>query len=105
MDRKIILASLLLAASPFVAGCMPEDPRTHLDWGVNTAPAHHAAAKDTAKTYVYDENASHPSAAPKSDDAPRSAPSRAPVTSQPLAPINQGARADAPAFAWPVSGH
>jgi murein DD-endopeptidase MepM/ murein hydrolase activator NlpD len=105
MDRKIILASLLLAASPFVAGCMPDNARTHLDWGVNTAPPHHAAAKDSAKTYVYDENAAQHSAGSQSDAAPRSAPSHAPVTSQPLGPISQGARADAPVFAWPVSGH
>lgn len=101
MDRSTIIASLLLAASPFVAGCMPEDPRTHLDWGVNTNTPHHVAARDSAKTYVYDESAAHPTARPRSDGAPRSITPYAPVTSQPLAPI---ARADAPAFGWPVSG-
>jgi murein DD-endopeptidase MepM/ murein hydrolase activator NlpD len=98
MDRKTIFASLLLALSPLVAGCMPQDPRTHLDWGVNTSTPRHVAAKDSAKTYVYDESAAHPTARP--DAGPRAAP-YAPVSSQPLAPI---ARADAPAFAWPVSG-
>ena len=34
MDLKILFASLLLAGSPLMAGCMPDDPRTHLDWGV-----------------------------------------------------------------------
>jgi len=95
MDRKIIFASLLLAAS--VAGCMPEDPRTHLDWGVNTNAPRHVAA--SANTYVYDESAgARPK--PRPDAGPKAAP-YAPVTSQTLAPI---ARADAPAFAWPVSG-
>ena len=101
MDRSTIIASLLLAVSPFVAGCMPEDPRTHLDWGVNTNTPHHVAARDSAKTYVYDESSAHPTARPRSDGAPRSITPYAPVTSQPLAPI---ARADAPAFGWPVSG-
>jgi murein DD-endopeptidase MepM/ murein hydrolase activator NlpD len=103
MDRKTILASLLLAVSPFVAGCMPADPRTHLDWGVNTASPRHVAAKDSAKTYVYDESAARPAARPAPDY--RNAQSYAPVTSQALAPIGPAARADAPAFAWPVSGH
>ena len=94
MDSKTLLASLVLAAS--VAGCMPEDPRTHLDWGVNTSMPRHVAAN--AKTYVYDEPAARPSARP--DVGPSAAP-RALITSQPLAPI---ARADAPQFAWPVSG-
>jgi len=98
MDRKIIFASLLLAASPILAGCMPADPRTHLDWGVNTTTPRHVASKEGAKTYTYDDSAARPSARP----APSSAP-RALVTSQTLAPIGN-ARADAPAFAWPVSG-
>jgi len=99
MDRKTLFASLLLAAS--VAGCMPDDPRTHLDWGVNTSTPRHVAAN--ANTYVYDENANaRPKARP--DAGPSRGPSAAPrplVTSQALAPI---ARADAPAFAWPVPG-
>ncbi len=57
MDRQIIFASLLLAASPLVAGCMPDNARTHLDWGVNTTAPRHVAAKDSAKTYVYDDSA------------------------------------------------
>ena len=103
MDRKILFASLFLAASPLVAGCMPDNPRTHLDWGVNTSTPRHVAAKDSANTYVYDESAgARPK--PRPDAGPNQGPSAAPrplVTSQTLAPI---ARADAPAFAWPVSG-
>lgn len=94
MDSKIVFASLLLAAC--AAGCMPEDARTHLDWGVNTSTPRHVAAN--AKTYVYDEPATRPS--PRPEAGPHAAP-RALVTSQALAPI---ARADAPQFAWPVSG-
>ena len=97
MDRKTILASLLLAVSPLVAGCMPADPRTHLDWGVNTTLPRHVTAKSTAKTYIYEESAARPAARP--------VPSYAPVTSQALAPIGPAALVDAPAFAWPVSGH
>lgn len=96
MDCQIVFASVLLAASPLVAGCMPDNARTHLDWGVNTGAPRHTAAKDSAKSYVYDDSTARP--------APRPAPSYVPVTSQPLAPISPLARADAPAFAWPVSG-
>ncbi|HEX4026202.1 MAG TPA: M23 family metallopeptidase [Rhizomicrobium sp.] len=101
MDRKVIFASLLLAASPLVAGCMPDDPHTHLDWGVNTSMPHHVAARDGAKTYVYDDGEAHPTPRPAPDYVSRNVTPYAPVTSQPLAPI---ARADAPAFAWPVTG-
>jgi murein DD-endopeptidase MepM/ murein hydrolase activator NlpD len=101
MDRKVIFASLLLAASPLVAGCMPDNPRTHLDWGVNTSMPHHVAATDAAKTYVYDDGEAHPTPRPAPDYVSRNVTPYAPVTSQPLAPI---ARADAPAFAWPVAG-
>jgi murein DD-endopeptidase MepM/ murein hydrolase activator NlpD len=103
MDRKIIFAGLLLA--PLVAGCQEDDARTHLDWGVNTTIHRHVAANETSKdgaaTYTYQDGDARPT--------PRSAPNYvtknvtpyAPVTSQPLAPV---ARADAPSFAWPVSG-
>jgi murein DD-endopeptidase MepM/ murein hydrolase activator NlpD len=105
MDRKIIFASLLLAASPFVAGCMPDDARTHLDWGVNTtAPRHVAAQQPDAKTYVYEDGAAQPTPRPTPNYVAKNVPPYSPVTSQPLAPIAPVARADAPAFAWPVSG-
>jgi len=98
MTRKIIIATLLLAAPPLLSGCMPDSPRTVFDWGVNDSAPRHVAAKDSAKTYAYDDP--HP--------APRPAPAyahvtTAAVTTQPLAPIGV-ARADAPAFSWPVTG-
>jgi murein DD-endopeptidase MepM/ murein hydrolase activator NlpD len=98
MDRKIIFASLFLAASPLMAGCMPADPRTHLDWGVNTRTPRHVASKEGAKTYTYDDSATRPSARPGPSAAPHAL-----VTSQTLAPIGPP-RSEAPAFAWPVSG-
>lgn len=103
MDRKIVFASLLLAALPLMAGCMPDDARTHLDWGVNTTAPRHVATtpKEGAATYTYQDGATRPAPRPAPDTTGKSATPYAPVTSQPLAPIT---RADAPAFAWPVSG-
>jgi murein DD-endopeptidase MepM/ murein hydrolase activator NlpD len=93
MGQKSIFAAL--TAAVLVAGCMPDTPRTHLDWGVNTGSAHSTArqsamtsAPASAKTYAYVEKDAHPMARPVT-----------PVTSQPLQPIG-----GAPAFAWPVSG-
>jgi murein DD-endopeptidase MepM/ murein hydrolase activator NlpD len=107
MDRKILFASLLLAAAPLVAGCMPDDPRTHLDWGVNTTAPRHVAARDTsgAKTYTYEDGSdARPTPRPAPNYVTKNVTPYAPVSSQPLAPIAPVARADAPAFAWPVSG-
>ena len=104
MDRKILFASLLLAASPLVAGCMPDDARTHLDWGVNTTRARHVASNESSKgaaTYTYEEGAARPTPRPAPNYVTKNVTPYAPVTSQPLAPV---ARADAPSFAWPVSG-
>jgi murein DD-endopeptidase MepM/ murein hydrolase activator NlpD len=107
MDRKILFASLILAAAPFMAGCMPDDARTHLDWGVNTAPRH-VAAKETpsegAKTYTYEDNTARPTPRPAPNYVTKNVTPYAPVSSQPLAPIAPVARGDAPSFAWPVSG-
>ena len=87
MGQKSIFAAL--TAAVLAAGCMPDTPRTHLDWGVNTGSAHPVArAAPSAKTYAYVEKDAHPTARPVT-----------PVTSQPLQPIG-----GAPAFAWPVSG-
>jgi len=87
MGQKSIFAALM--ATVLVAGCMPDTPRTHLDWGVNTgSPRPVARATPSAKTYAYVEKDAHPTARPVT-----------PVTSQPLQPIG-----GAPAFAWPVSG-
>ncbi len=88
----------LLFAATLLAGCMPDTPRTHLDWGVNDGPPHHVASSSSvgAKTYSYQDKSS---AAPVSH---RAAPS-AVVTSQALPPIGAPA-SGAPAFAWPISG-
>jgi murein DD-endopeptidase MepM/ murein hydrolase activator NlpD len=97
--RKIVLALAAVTAGVLMAGCMPDSPRTHLDWGVNTkvAPRHVAANSGSARTYTYQEKEARP--------APRSAP-HTPVTRQALAPAAPAGppAADAPAFAWPVSG-
>jgi murein DD-endopeptidase MepM/ murein hydrolase activator NlpD len=97
MDQKIFAARIIgfLALAALTAGCMPDTPRTHLDWGVNTRTAHHKPAK--AKTYVYEEKGMRPT--PRPDYVARS--SRTPVTSEPLAPVST---AGAPSFVWPVSG-
>ena len=106
MDRKILFASLILAAAPLLAGCMPDDARTHLDWGVNTTPRH--VAKETpsegAKTYTYEDNAARPTPRPAPNYVTKNVTPYTPVSSQPLAPIAPVARGDAPSFAWPVSG-
>jgi murein DD-endopeptidase MepM/ murein hydrolase activator NlpD len=89
MGQKSIFAAL--TATVLVAGCMPDTPRTHLDWGVNTGSARPAArqsATTSAKTYAYVEKDAHPTARPVT-----------PVTSQSLQPVG-----GAPAFAWPVNG-
>jgi murein DD-endopeptidase MepM/ murein hydrolase activator NlpD len=108
MDRKIIFASLFLAAAPFMAGCQEDDARTHLDWGVNTTIPRHTAARQTpaesAKTYVYEDNDARPTPRPAPNYVTRNVTPYTPVSSQPLAPIAPVARGDAPSFAWPVSG-
>lgn len=108
MDRKIVFTSLLLAASLLAAGCMPDDARTHLDWGVNTNTQRHLAARDTSRegaaTYTYEDSAARPTPRPAPNYVTRNVTPYSPVTSQPLAPIGPVARADAPSFAWPVSG-
>ena len=102
MDRRIIFASLLLAASPLVAGCMPDDAAHPSGLG---RQHHHAAITSRRRTapkpMSMTTSAARPTARPRVRLCARSITPYAPVTSQPLAPI---ARADAPAFAWPVSG-
>ena len=95
-----IRITLLLCATALLAGCTPDSPRTAFDWGVNDRLHHKVAANPpTAKTYVYqDKNAQ---SAPRSaTTVARNVPGYAAVTSQALPPI----AADAPTFAWPVSG-
>ena len=86
---------LLCAATALLAGCMPDSPRTALDWGVNDTL--HRPAR--AKTYAYqDQKAAKPTNYVSRDAAPY-----AKVSSQALPPLGAPA-GDAPAFAWPVSG-
>ena len=99
MDQKIVFAALALIASPLIAGCMPDSPRTHLDWGVNTSQRPRHVAK--SNTYTYQETAARPTPRPAPNYVTRNVTPYTPVTSAPLAPIASG---NAPAFAWPVSG-
>ena len=89
--QKLVLLS---AAMAFLAGCMPDSPRTALDWGVNDRVHRHVASG--AKTYAYKDQktaaASYVTRAPSAS-----------VSTQALPPIAAPA-GDAPAFAWPVSG-
>jgi murein DD-endopeptidase MepM/ murein hydrolase activator NlpD len=92
----------LLLAAMLLAGCMPDSPRTALDWGVNDRLPRPVASRQSPKTYAYQDKA-----ADQDKDirpAPRSAAvvshnTLAPISSQPLPPVG-----GAPAFAWPVSG-
>jgi murein DD-endopeptidase MepM/ murein hydrolase activator NlpD len=98
MGRKFLFAALALIVSPLAAGCMPDTPETHLTWDANTRmtprPKYQARATTGAKTYVYQDKYATPT--------PRPNPA---VTSRPLPPpSNTYVAANAPAFAWPVSG-
>ncbi len=93
-----IFAALALAVA--VAGCMPDSPRTSLDWGVNTSRPQYVASKGPAKTYVYEEKDVRPTPRPSPNYVTRNVTPYSPVTSQALAPVS----GNAPAFAWPVSG-
>jgi len=91
---KIALLTVLMTAA-LLAGCMPDTPRTSLEWGVNDSLHHRVASSSGgAKTYVYQDQDKDKYAR----SAPRAA-STGQVTSQPLAPIG-----NAPAFSWPLSG-
>lgn len=103
MDQKIAFVVLAVMASPLVAGCMEDSPRTHLDWGVNTRAPHHVAARDGAKIYAYEEKEARPTPRPAPDYVSRNVTPYTPVTSQALPPIGAPV-SGAPAFAWPVSG-
>jgi murein DD-endopeptidase MepM/ murein hydrolase activator NlpD len=84
---------LLCAATAFLAGCMPDSPRTALEWGVNDR------LNRRAKTYTYqDRKAAKPTNYVSRDAAPYTK-----VSTQALPPLAAPA-GDAPTFAWPVSG-
>lgn len=89
--------ALLGSALVFLAGCMPDSPRTVFDWGVNDKlPRRYAAAKTyTAKDQ---KAAAKPSNYVQRDTAPYTK-----VSTQALPPLGAPA-ADAPTFLWPVSG-
>ena len=88
-------------ALPFAAillcGCMPDSPRTVFDWGVNDRL--HRSVASTPRTNTYKEKDARSADGRPADIAPKAAPTRAVVTSQPLAPVSGG-----PVFAWPVNG-
>jgi murein DD-endopeptidase MepM/ murein hydrolase activator NlpD len=106
MDQKIFVALLLAALT---AGCMPDTPRTHLDWGVNDRTPKQVASKVKAKTYVYEEKEVRPTPRPSPNYVTRNVTPYTPVTSRALPSIASQAfpsiaapAAGAPAFAWPV---
>lgn len=111
MGRKPLFVSVVMVALPLMAGCMPDTPETQLTWDVNTRmPRYPARATAPSRTYAYDDKrASAPR--PLTRPAPQAAPARVasvdskalpPIDSKPLPPVAPAA--DAPAFAWPVSG-
>jgi murein DD-endopeptidase MepM/ murein hydrolase activator NlpD len=101
--QKIAFVAFAMTASTLMAGCMPDSPRTHLDWGVNTSttPRHVAT---NAKTYVYQEKdtSARPTPRPAPNYVTTNVTPYTPVTREPLAPVVPAG--GAPAFAWPVSG-
>jgi murein DD-endopeptidase MepM/ murein hydrolase activator NlpD len=95
--QRIAFAAMAL---PLLLGCMPDSPRTALDWGVNDRLHHRVASAPAPKTYAYQDKDAPQDLRP----APRPAATvshnaLAPISSQPLPPVG-----GAPAFAWPVSG-
>ncbi len=99
--QKFALPFAAMAAA-LLAGCMPDSPRTHFDWGVNTTMPRHVASDARAKgakTYVYQDKDARPTPRPASGASGREYPRYASISSEPLPPIS-----GAPAFAWPVSG-
>jgi len=88
--------ALLCAAMAFLAGCMPDSPRTALDWGVNDRLPRTARAK----TYASRDQkpASKPTNYVTRDAAPYTR-----ISTQALPPLGAPA-GDAPTFVWPVSG-
>ena len=95
--------AFLCAGMALLAGCMPDTPRTHLEWGVNDRAPRHVASNGGAKTYVYQDKYARPSPRPAPNYVSRNVTPYTPVTSQALPPVGAPA-GDAPAFAWPVSG-
>jgi murein DD-endopeptidase MepM/ murein hydrolase activator NlpD len=87
---------LLSAALAFLASCMPDSPRTALNWGVNDRLNRPARAK----TYTYKDQDSRSRPA---NYVTRNVAPYARVSTQALAPLG-APPGDAPAFVWPVNG-
>jgi murein DD-endopeptidase MepM/ murein hydrolase activator NlpD len=90
--RKLVAVALLSA--PFLAACT-ETPETVFDWGVNDHLASH--------TSVQHPQVAEDRAPAQLGKPPSAAPTRT-VSKGTLAPIGRATDANAPAFAWPVSG-
>lgn len=115
--RKPILLALALIA-PLLAACMPDTPETKLSWDVNDRlgkthkPASTVARNDGARTYAYEDKYASPSPRPAPNyvtpNTPYAPQAYKPVSSKPLDPVSTAPApvvvANAPAFAWPVSG-
>ncbi len=118
MDRRKLFVAVALV-SPLLAGCMPDNPRTELSWGMNDRLPHPVMRHD-ARVYAYrdvsrDSQAAPPVPKPRPDPAsyvtPDAAPYRAPTqasayTQATLPPPYRSAAGDSGgvAFAWPVNG-
>lgn len=87
--------ALLCAAMAFLAGCMPDSPRTALNWGVNDKLPRRVAA---ARTYTYKDQKAATTNYVSRNVAPYTK-----VSSQALPPLGAPA-GDAPTFVWPISG-
>ncbi len=94
-------------AALFLAGCMPDTPRTVFDWGVNDHNPHRVASNQSAGTYTYQEKGARAADGQPANIVPKAAPARGAVTSQPLPPVSGGSLvpvSGGPDFAWPVNG-
>ncbi len=93
MNPLRMFALSALVCAPLLAACT-ETPETAFDWGVNDHLSTHASASERTAA------AAPPALRGK---PPRAAPTTA-VSKAPLAPVGRAADANAPSFAWPVSG-
>ena len=118
-SRKAVFAMLAAMMAPLVAGCMPETPRTALEWDVNdngTAAAQARAVRSAtartggARTYVYQENlAPLPTPRPNPQSSRVRVAALAPTPTARPKPRTFDSAEIAPAtapvsFVWPVNG-
>ena len=92
---RISKLALLCSALAFLAGCMPDSPRTVFDWGVNDKLP---AAMLPPRPNKDQKTASKPSTYVTRDAAPYTK-----ISTQALPPLAAPA-GDAPTFVWPLSG-